>query len=461
MNSSITLPATTKLISILARIRQQKGIFFFHWTMDTATCDLLQLSASPALSSRIQFYGEKPEEEWGLLALDCLERLTPEPGDSILQIKSQLDQFRARCLGYSPGSISMPIIVGGCAFDPSCNSLNHWQTIPSREFVLPGIYWLKTCKGTTLTIIIPLDGSESASDVQSVLGEKLEFITNCNDLIRFEKNEVVADYHFPARDRYHQQVKKTQDFIQSSAQKQIQKVVLSRFRKITFANPVNPVPLLINLRRLYPQCLIYFFPLGENKFLLGATPELLIEKTHDVISTMALAGTAEKHDELPLSQDPKEQLEHQLVIDHLLDKLGDFVSSVEVGSPKTWLLQNLCHLRTDITGVLQKKEHILDILTEIHPTPATAGYPVEPVLPFIAQTEEGCRGWYAGVLGWMDGCGDGAYYVGLRSALLDGYDLYIHAGGGILPASDPEQEWQETQLKMESILTAMDLKGSI
>jgi menaquinone-specific isochorismate synthase len=66
--------------------------------------------------------------------------------------------------------------------------------------------------------------------------------------------------------------------------------------------------------------------------------------------------------------------------------------------------------------------------------------------------EEGYdRGWFAGGIGVFQGdAGDVA--IGIRSALVDGHKLYIYAGAGIVPGSDPDAEWQEIEAKMQNFL---------
>ena len=65
------------------------------------------------------------------------------------------------------------------------------------------------------------------------------------------------------------------------------------------------------------------------------------------------------------------------------------------------------------------------------------------------------RGLYAGALGWVNARGGGEFFVGLRSALVDGSTARVYAGAGIVAGSMPEKEFAETELKFKAMLEAL------
>ena len=66
------------------------------------------------------------------------------------------------------------------------------------------------------------------------------------------------------------------------------------------------------------------------------------------------------------------------------------------------------------------------------------------------------RGWYSGPIGWIDSSGNGDFCVGLRSAFINNDSINLFSGGGIVLNSDPEKEWDETELKLKSILEIIE-----
>ena len=98
---------------------------------------------------------------------------------------------------------------------------------------------------------------------------------------------------------------------------------------------------------------------------------------------------------------------------------------------------------------------LLDAVARLHPTPAVGGSPRAAAVARIRELEGFPRGLYAGVLGWVNSRGGGEFFVGIRSALVDGATARVFAGAGIVAGSDPEKEFAETNLKFSALLDAL------
>lgn len=96
----------------------------------------------------------------------------------------------------------------------------------------------------------------------------------------------------------------------------------------------------------------------------------------------------------------------------------------------------------------------MQVVEQLHPTPAVGGIPSETALDFIRKVEELERGYYAAPMGWISADGDFDFAVGLRSGLLDSETLHLYAGAGIVEGSDPDDEYEELQLKLQPLLNA-------
>jgi menaquinone-specific isochorismate synthase len=123
--------------------------------------------------------------------------------------------------------------------------------------------------------------------------------------------------------------------------------------------------------------------------------------------------------------------------------------------PRLLGLANVHHLHTPISANLPESVHILDLVGRLHPTPAVGGAPQAPALAAIARLESFPRGLYAGPQGWVDHRGGGEFFVGLRSALIDGRTATAYAGAGIVAGSEPEKEFAETELKFKALIEAL------
>ena len=123
--------------------------------------------------------------------------------------------------------------------------------------------------------------------------------------------------------------------------------------------------------------------------------------------------------------------------------------------PRLLPLANVQHLSTRIEARLNDSVHLLDVLAEMHPTPAVGGSPREATLSQISELEQIERGLYAGVIGWFNHLNEGEMIVGIRSALIQGELARLYAGAGIVAGSDSNREMRETDLKLRALLEAL------
>ena len=118
-------------------------------------------------------------------------------------------------------------------------------------------------------------------------------------------------------------------------------------------------------------------------------------------------------------------------------------------------LSSIQHLWTPIYAHLPLNLEPLEIVEQLHPTPAVAGTPTEIACEKIRHYEKFDRSLYASPLGWVDDRGNCEFIVGIRSALIDGNQAKLYAGAGIVSGSNPSKEFAEVQLKLQSLLEAL------
>ncbi|MGC4063076.1 MAG: isochorismate synthase [Polyangiaceae bacterium] len=243
----------------------------------------------------------------------------------------------------------------------------------------------------------------------------------------------------------------------------LEKVVLAREVCLRFDSPPNAVSILTKLGELAPETTRFALRRGAATFL-GATPERLVLRLGSEIRTEALAGSirvTDVHAEEQLESSDKDRHEHQLVVAEILRKLHALGAKTEhPARPRIRQLRHVLHLSTPITARLFGPPHVLSLATRLHPTPAVGGVPEPLAVEHIRRGEGFERGLYAGGIGWFDAAGDGEFLVALRSGLLEGDTLRLFAGAGIVPSSDPESEFDETQAKLESLLEAIGAKSA-
>jgi len=256
------------------------------------------------------------------------------------------------------------------------------------------------------------------------------------------------------------------DVVEKIRQGSFEKIVLARDIQLVLDDPTETFDIASTLQRLrenYPGAYVFAMQRGES-FFIGATPERLVLAQDGKIHTMALAGsvrrgeTEEEDTQLgaELLHSDKNINEHVIVVSMVEEALKYHCTNVQVSaSPQLLKLKNVQHLQTPITGDLIPGRCILDVMSELHPTPAVGGFPRDTALEEIRSTEKLDRGWYAGPLGWIGASGHGEFAVALRSGLVDNHKATLFAGCGIVSSSDPQIEYEETWWKFQVVVRGL------
>jgi isochorismate synthase len=235
------------------------------------------------------------------------------------------------------------------------------------------------------------------------------------------------------------------------------KIVLARCADETTAEPVSPEALFLKACQRYPRMFIALVYTSQTGYWLTATPEILLDNEGQQWRTIALAGTMKlEADQLQgegetVTWSTKNIQEQRYVATYITECLERFVCDFHEEGPRTVRAANLVHLRSDFTFMLPDTDHLGDLLQTLHPTPAVCGLPKRDACRFILSNEHTPRHYYSGFMGPLDAEGDTNLYVSLRCMKIEGDDCYLYAGGGLLRESTEEQEWQETEAKMETM----------
>jgi menaquinone-specific isochorismate synthase len=245
---------------------------------------------------------------------------------------------------------------------------------------------------------------------------------------------------------------------------EFQKIVLARAKDLSAETVFHPLRVLNGLRERFADCFAFSVANGAGQSLIGASPERLLQVRNGTVLTEALAGSARRGASASedaalasgLLRSEKDQAEHEYVVRAIERRLKP--AGVELAIPARPVLKRLAnvqHLHTPMRAPLPNGCRALDLIARLHPTPAVGGSPREKALPRIRGLEPFPRGLYTGVLGWTDYRGEGEFFVGLRSALIDRDKARLYAGAGIVAGSEPAREVAETELKFRALFEAL------
>jgi isochorismate synthase len=242
-----------------------------------------------------------------------------------------------------------------------------------------------------------------------------------------------------------------------------EKVVPSRIKMIELPSDFDSIDAFIRLCDTYPGAMISLVSIPEVGTWIGASPELLVEVSNQsTFRTIALAGTRPNQEGLDprdVAWTQKEIEEQALVSRYVINcfkkiRLREF----EEHGPKSVVAGNLMHLRTEYsvdmiaTNFPQLGSVMLQLL---HPTSAVCGMPMEPSLNFIHKHEKHDRAFYSGYVGPVNVNDVTSLYVNLRCMHLLERQAICYAGAGVTIDSIPHKEWEETELKLSTLLSVI------
>ena len=325
-----------------------------------------------------------------------------------------------------------PIMFGSIPFDTSRDA----------DFILPTVTFCKTREGETWVTVID-DAPIPAINQDATQS---------------------SPAHFEVRDgvpvsTYIAAVEAARNSVRSG---ELTKAVIARDVFVEADASIDIHQLLLRLRSSFGTSYRYSFD-----GFVGASPELLVAIHGDEITSHPLAGTTPRTGDAQkdallakqLLESAKNQIEHRVVIDMVHDTLLPHCSYLDwEAEPSVVQVANVQHLGTQLMGKLSEPHiHVLDAALALSPTPALGGFPRDKALQLIAQYEGMDRDKYGGAIGWFDARGNGVFAVAIRCAQFNDSrtQARLFAGGGIVADSDPQEEFAETQAKLQAMLAAI------
>lgn len=278
-----------------------------------------------------------------------------------------------------------------------------------------------------------------------------------------EGRDVQAEYHIKedstTQEAYNRMFASFQHHLKGH---QVQKLVLSRKKVVPRLVHINIANAFLYALERYPHAFVYLANTEHTGSWMGCSPELLLSQHNGVFQTTALAGTQ------PISPNVKnnsslewdsKNIQEQAIVEEYMCELFQQLKLPYMRSDRyTFFAGNVAHLKTDFQTQKGESQHVTSghLLSLIHPTPAVCGYPKERALETIRATEEHSRELYTGFVGTIEEDQEADLYVNLRCLKLTPTHYCLFAGGGILSSSVMEEEWWETETKMDLMQTIIN-----
>jgi len=244
----------------------------------------------------------------------------------------------------------------------------------------------------------------------------------------------------------------------------IQAVLCQRLETETATDPFE---IYRALRFINPSPYMFYLEL-EDLRIIGSSPETMVRLTGDTIELRPIAGTRrrgstaeeEKALEADLLSDPKERAEHIMLVDLGRNDVGRVarVGTVEVNELMAIeRYSHVIHIVSNVRGQLAADKTPFDLFVSAFPAGTVSGAPKIRAMQIISELEPEKRALYAGAIGYFGYNGNLDTCIVIRTIVMKGKKVFIHAGAGIVADSDPEMEYQETLNKARAMLKAVEL----
>lgn len=235
------------------------------------------------------------------------------------------------------------------------------------------------------------------------------------------------------------------------------------------------------MRLLNPSPYMYFLDLPpapdatggvtERLRVAGASPETMVRLEAGAMTVRPLAGTRPRgktpEDDAALERellaDPKELAEHVMLIDLGRNDVGRVaeIGSVElVRKMEIERYSHVMHIVSEVRGRVAPEVPPLDVVHSAFPAGTLSGAPKIRAMQIIRELEARPRGIYGGAVGYVAEDGDVDFAIAIRTMVERGDTFEVMAGAGVVEASDPQAEADETRNKARAVLCAIEAAGT-
>ncbi|MDX8483360.1 anthranilate synthase [Mesorhizobium sp. VK24D] len=228
----------------------------------------------------------------------------------------------------------------------------------------------------------------------------------------------------------------------------------------------QPSDISRKLKSINPSPYSFFINLGENEYLIGASPEMFVRVNGRRIETCPISGTIKRGDDaisdseqiLKLLNSKKDESELTMCSDvdrNDKSRVCEPGSVRVIGRRQIEMYSRLIHTVDHIEGRLREGMDAFDAFLSHAWAVTVTGAPKLWAMRFIEQNEKSPRAWYGGAIGMVNFNGDMNTGLTLRTIRIKDGIAEVRAGATLLFDSVPEEEEAETELKASAMLSAI------
>ena len=477
---------------------EQSGLVPVHRTIIADLDTPLTIYAKICSSQRHAFLFESMEggEKWGrysFIGLDSLVNFTSDGStvtitrhgvetldekissvNPLQELRKLLDSFNA---STAPG---LPRFFGGAVgflgydmvrFIEDIPDSNAPLDIPDSSFMVPRLVLIHDAVQQQLTVVCNVV-VEEGNDYDELYADAVKCIDEVVRLVRAPLSKEMTEEHGAGsehefnsnmdKETFEAMVERAKEYI--LAGDIIQVVLSQRFHAKTYLDPFR---LYRSLRHINPSPYLFFLKMDDT-VLIGSSPEILVRLEDGEIELRPIAGTRkrgktveeDKALEDELLADPKERAEHLMLVDLGRNDVGRVAVGGSVIVDDLLIIERYSHVMHIVSGVhgkLAANNDQFDVLEACFPAGTVSGAPKIRAMEIIDELEQERRGPYAGAVGYFGFSGNMDFCITIRTFVMQGDNLWVQAGAGIVADSVPEMEFEETINKAKGLRRAVEL----
>lgn len=230
---------------------------------------------------------------------------------------------------------------------------------------------------------------------------------------------------------------------------------------------IQPLQTYHQLVKLSPNPFSVLYKLN-SKYCFCASPERYLKKTGKVIISQPIKGTSKRatdkvtddNNKNYLLTNAKERSENVMIVDLVRNDLSRISKEGSVVVDELFGIYSFPQVHqmiSTIKGEIADGLHWTDAISATFPMGSMTGAPKRRVMELIDQYEPSARGLFSGSIGYVTPEADFDFNVVIRSIFYDAEngDLSFSSGGGITANSIPDNEYTESLLKAEAMMSVL------
>lgn len=388
-------------------------------------------------------------------------------------LKNPLDNLQEELKKYKVENKTNLPFIGGAVGYLSYDLGNYIERLPRTSIDYTNVYDLYFGLYNWVIVVDHLENKTYIATPDLDIEEENKIIRKIEDQINEAERTGIDSICYEEKDvektrlksnftksEFEDAVRKVQDYIR---QGDIYQANLTQ--RFSGKTTLSSYELYRDLRRFSPAPFGAFLNF-EHSHILSNSPERFIKCVDKKVETRPIKGTRPRgkniEEDLRLQEElrksEKDRAELLMIVDLERNDIGRISKIGSVKVPELFIIEpyaNVNHLVATVVGEIEEDKDCIDVIKATFPGGSITGAPKIRAMEIIDELEPTQRNVYTGSIGYIGFNGDMDLNIAIRTIVKQDDNVYFQVGGGMTWDSNPEDEYQETLDKAQSIMKAL------